>query len=115
MFNTPDIDNHLRNPTSCMKEITIDSIVSAVPDQTSCELQGEAVILSLKGGIYYTLNPVGTRIWNLARKPVQVRTIRDTILEEYKVDAGKCEDDLLALLRDLEKEGLIEVGDNRAP
>lgn len=95
-----------------MKELTIESIVSAVPDQTSCELQGEAVILSLKGGIYYTLNPVGTRIWNLAQKPVQVREIRDTILEEYKVDAARCEEDLLTLLRDLEKEGLIEVADN---
>ena len=92
-----------------MKELTIESTVSAVPDQTSCELQGEAVILSLKGGIYYTLNPVGTRIWNLVQKPVQVREVRDTILREYKVDEGRCEDDLLTLLRDLEKEGLIEV------
>jgi len=98
-----------------MREITIESTVSAVTDQTSCELEGEAVILSLKGGIYYTLNPVGTRIWALAQKPVQVREIRDIILKEYEIDAGRCEDDLFALLEDLEKEGLIEVADSRTP
>jgi len=95
-----------------MKELTIDSTVSAVTNQTSCELEGEAVILLLKGGIYYTLNPVGTRIWNLVQKPVLVRDVRDTILREYDVDAGRCEDELFALLQDLEKEGLIEVVDN---
>jgi hypothetical protein len=98
-----------------MKELTIESTVSAVTNQTSCELEGEAVILSLKGGIYYTLNPIGTRIWTLVQKPVQVREIREIILREYEVDAGRCEDELFALLQDLEKEGLIEVADNKTP
>jgi hypothetical protein len=96
-----------------MKELTITSTISAVTNQSSCELEGEAVILSLKNGIYYTLNPVGSRIWTLVQKPVQVREIRDIILKEYAVDAGKCENELFALLQDLEKEGLIEVVDNK--
>ena len=98
-----------------MNELTIESTVSAVTNQTSCELEGEAVILSLKNGIYYTLNPIGTRIWNLVQKPARVRDVRDTILREYEVDEGRCEDELFAVLRDLEKEGLIEVVANQIP
>lgn len=98
-----------------MKEITIASTVSAVTRQTSCELDGEAVILSLENGTYYTLNPVGTRIWAHLRKPVTVREIRDRILREFAVDAGRCEQELVSLLRDLEKEGLIEVVENKGP
>jgi len=98
-----------------MNELTLESTVSAVTNRTSCELDGEAVILALKGGIYYTLNPVATRIWNMVQKPVQVGEIRDTIVSEYEVDEGRCDDELFALLQNLEKEGLIEVADNKNP
>jgi hypothetical protein len=98
-----------------MKELTIESTVSSVHDQVSCELEGEAVILYLKNGTYYTLNPVGTRIWNLVQKPIRVREIRDEILAEYDVDSGRCEDELIALLHDLEKEGLIKIEQGKVP
>jgi hypothetical protein len=39
--------------------------VTAVQAQVSCDLGGESVILALKAGIYYGLNPLGTFIWNL--------------------------------------------------
>lgn len=92
-----------------MSELSLCSTVSAVKDQVSCDLAGEAVILSLKNGIYYTLNPMGARIWALVQAPVPASAVRDTILAEYDVDAGRCEAELLSLLEDLHREGLIEV------
>jgi hypothetical protein len=40
-------------------EIVKTSTVVAAKDQVSCDLVGEAVILDMKSGIYYGLNPVG--------------------------------------------------------
>jgi hypothetical protein len=92
-----------------MPGITMDSIVEVTKEQMSCGLDGEAVILSLKKGVYYSLNPCGNRIWSLIQKPVQVKKIRDALLEEFAVDQKTCEEDLLSLLSDLKKEGLITV------
>jgi hypothetical protein len=92
-----------------MTTICLESRVSAVKDQVSCNLGEEAVILSMKNGVYYSLNPLGVRIWHLIVKPIVVTEIRDTIVREYEVEPGRCEDELLALLQDLENEGLIEV------
>jgi hypothetical protein len=85
------------------------STVVALKDQVSADLAGEAVILNLKSGVYYGLNPVGARIWQLIQEPKAVTTIRDTLLEEYEVEPDCCDRDLLELLRELAAVGLVEV------
>ena len=97
-----------------MTGIMMDSTVVVAKEQMSCGLDDEAVILSLKKGVYYSLNPCGNRIWSLIQKPVKVGTIRDTLLEEYDIDTETCEEDLVSLLSDLNHEGLIVVEDSPA-
>ena len=97
--------------TSFTGEQTIldNSIIVAVKDQVSAELAGEVVILNLKSGIYYGLNAVGARIWELVKGPKRVDEIRDTILAEYDVEPKRCQRDLLTLLQELRAKELIEV------
>jgi hypothetical protein len=97
-----------------MTGIMMDATVVVAKEQMSCGLDDEAVILSLKKGVYYSLNPCGNRIWSLIQKPINVGKIRDTLLEEYDIDKETCEKDLLSLLSDLEHEGLIIVEDSPA-
>jgi hypothetical protein len=85
------------------------SIVVATKDQVSSDLGGETAILDLKAGMYYGLDDVGARVWDLIQEPRDVGDIRDTLLEEYDVGPERCERDLLALLQRLADEGLIEV------
>jgi hypothetical protein len=88
---------------------TDDSIVVIAPDQVACDLQGELLILNTASGVYYGLDPVGKRIWSLLREPHRVSAIRDVLLEEYNVDRERCDRDLQALLKDLVRNGLVEV------
>ena len=92
-----------------MCRISMQSTVCAAKNQVSCDLAGEAVILSLDQGMYYSMNPVGARIWSMIQMSISVKEIRDTIISEYEIGAEICEADLLAILEDLEREGLIEV------
>lgn len=85
------------------------SIIVVVKDLVSCDLAGEAAVLNLNNGIYYGLNPLGTRVWNLVQESKKVDQIRDILLEEYEVDPARCESDLLKLLGELADRGLIEV------
>ncbi|MDJ0795942.1 MAG: PqqD family peptide modification chaperone [Calothrix sp. MO_167.B12] len=94
--------------------VTIESRVVVAKEQLSSELNGETIILNLKSGVYFGLNPVGASIWNLIQSPKTVNEIRDAILVKYPVEPEKCESDLLALLQELHTEELIEVRDETA-
>jgi Coenzyme PQQ synthesis protein D (PqqD) len=89
--------------------LSLQSVVSVTPEQVSCPLGDEAAILNLKNTVYYGLNPVGARIWNLLQQPRSVGELRDTILDEYEVESRQCERDLLELLEKMRSEGLIQV------
>jgi hypothetical protein len=85
--------------------------VVATADQVSTVLDDETVILHLEDGVYYGLDPVGTRIWQLLQEPRPVAEIRDRIVEEFDVDPERCARDLDALLGDLAERRLIEVSE----
>ena len=91
--------------------VSTNSTVVATRDQVSSDLKGEVAILDLKAGVYYGLDAVGARIWHLLQEPKTVDQLRDALLEEYDVEADRCERDLLALLQRLADEGLVEVED----
>lgn len=93
--------------------ISLDSIVVASKDQVSCPLEDEVAIVQVKAGVYYGLDPVGARVWELIRTPRSVRSVRDTLLAEYQVGAEQCETDLVALLQSLHEADLIEVADGK--
>lgn len=80
-------------------------------DQVSSDLDGEAVILHLGNGVYYSLNETGTRIWNLIHRPTRVEAIYTTLMNEYDVAADQCQHELLTMLQTLAKAGLVEVDD----
>jgi hypothetical protein len=87
------------------------SVVVAAEGQVSCDLAGEVAILDVKSGIYYGLNAIGGRIWNLIQEPRMVSEVCQTLLEEYEVEPKRCEHELLVLLQELAAKGLIEVQD----
>ena len=85
------------------------SVISVTKEAVHCDVEDEVVILGLKDGVYYGLNPVGAFIWSLIQKPKTVAEIRDAVLEEYDVKKEVCENDLMELLTELSDKGLIEI------
>lgn len=74
------------------------------------ELSGESVLLQLEAGMYYGLNPVGTRLWQLVAEHGHLRTVHGLALEEFDIDAETLERDLLELVHDLEVRRLVTLG-----
>ena len=89
--------------------ISTNTQVKASNDQVSCELNEEAAILDMKTGVYYGLDPVGARIWELIQQPESVSGIVAQLLDEYDVDAEQCTQDVVMLLSQLQELGLIEI------
>jgi hypothetical protein len=92
--------------------ITTRSVVTKAPEQVACDMGGEAVMLNMQSGVYYGTDDIGALVWNLLDEPRSVEAIRDTILEQYSVDADRCEQDLLAFLNEMEAAGLVEIQDD---
>ena len=87
------------------------STVVAARDQVSSDLGGEVAILNLRAGMYYGLDDVGARVWQLLQEPTVVGDIQATIVREYEVEPTRAREDVLALLKQMAEEGLIEVED----
>jgi hypothetical protein len=87
--------------------ISEQSVVVASKDQVSCELAGEAAVLNTKTGVYYGLDPVGARVWQLVQQPRRVSEVGEQIVAEYDVESQRCISDVVALLEKLRSEGLL--------
>jgi hypothetical protein len=99
--------------------LTTATVLVAAPQQVSTELPSQGsvhtVILDLRGGVYFELNEVGARIWQMLQKPRSLQAVLDTLLDEYDVNPAKCEDDLLSLAEKLLSRGLVEIRDEPVP
>lgn len=73
----------------------------------SQELNGETVLLDLQGESYFSLNEVGTRIWQLIQSDKTVDETLNTLSDEYDVSREQLESDVDALLSKLTEAGLV--------
>lgn len=89
--------------------LTLDDPVVKSDDALIRELENEAILLNLKTGIYYGLNPVGARAWQLLVEHQRLSRIADIMVEEFEVERDVLERDLLALGRQLIDTGLCQV------
>jgi Coenzyme PQQ synthesis protein D (PqqD) len=89
--------------------VTLDSRVRINEEVLFQEVQGEAVLLNLKSGVYFGLDPVGMRIWQLFAEHKLLADVEQVIVAEYDVTEERCSADLLMLVEDLERQGLVSV------
>ena len=81
-----------------------------IPDEVIFrELDGEAVILNLDTGIYFGLDAVGTRIWRLIEEHKPLRTVLDTLIDEYEAPPDRLQRDLLMFVERLNGKGLLSL------
>ena len=92
-----------------MKSISTESIVNQIEDIVASDIDDEKVMMSVEKGQYYSLDPVGSRVWELIEKPVKVTDLIDALLMKYEADRETCERDVLAFLEDLHEDGILQV------
>ncbi len=93
------------------KGLSIASAVRIKDDVVFNDLQGEVVLLNLKTGIYFGLDPVGTRAWQLIQDHGRLEPVKDAMLGEYEGYAEDLWKDLQDLVIRLADHGLVEVID----
>lgn len=65
------------------------------------------ILLTLEEWQYYTLNEVGSRVWELFEGPRSVAEVIDTIAQEHDAPVKTIEVDVMELLGDLVNERML--------
>jgi len=73
----------------------------------TAEVDGQLVALDINAGICFGLNEVATTIWKLLDQHCDVADLCDALLDIYEIDRRTCEEQTLALLRELVDIGLV--------
>jgi len=89
--------------------LSLDARLSIPQDVIYREIDGEAVILNLQTGVYFGLDPVGTRIWQLLEESLSLATVCQAIEQEFNAARPTIERDVIDLVSRLLDKGLVEV------
>lgn len=89
--------------------IPLKATIVASQQQISCSLADESVILNLEDGVYYGLNSVASRVWDLVQEPRTLSEVRDRLLSEYEIEEASCTRDLVELVRQLHQWKLVDL------
>lgn len=73
------------------------------------DIDGDKVMMNLEKGMYFSLNSVGSRIWDIIESPMTMDEIIETLLNEYDVDENECRETVVSFLKGLEENDLITM------
>ncbi|MEA1877569.1 MAG: PqqD family protein [Bacteroidota bacterium] len=74
------------------------------------ELDDQQVMMHIDKGMYYGLNPIGKRIWDMLEKPKSFEEMTQTLLQEFEVSEQQCKKEVQEFLDDaIEKDILKKV------
>jgi hypothetical protein len=80
----------------------------SVPPQVMSRLVGdETVLLDLESGMYFGLEGVGQRVWELIGEDLALREIVAIIVSEYEIEQSEAQADVIAFVHDLVERGLL--------
>jgi hypothetical protein len=75
-------------------------------------MDGEAILINLSNGIYYSMDKVGAVVWELIEKNCSAEEMVASVISRYDVDSTQAQNDVERLLKELLDEKLIlEAGD----
>jgi hypothetical protein len=83
--------------------------VAIPPNVLAQELGGEAVLVNLENETYYSLNKVGSQMWQLLTEQGDVETATQQLLQTFAVDESTLRQDVARLVDELIQEGLLAV------
>lgn len=75
--------------------------------QISTTVDDDTVILDTASGRYFSLEGVGSTLWEVLQQPRSFGELLSAVVERYDVGAERAERDVRGLLTKLEEAGLV--------
>jgi hypothetical protein len=88
----------------------LDTSYAPSPQAVESRVADELVLLHLGSETYFSLDPVGTRMWELLAQGLAPRAMCEAIVAEFDVELPRVLDDARGLLADLLAHDLVVAG-----
>ena len=99
----------LQVPPALIDRTKVDQVILRTgPNVQGASMQDETVLLDVSTGRYYTLNRLGSVIWEQCTLHNTVSEIHAVLCNRFDVEPDRALDDLIALVNDLIREGLLQ-------
>lgn len=89
--------------------ITAESIVRWSDAPVATEVDREVVLMNISRGRCYGLGETGSAVWRRLQSPIRVDDLCRELLLEYAADPEVLQQDVIALLEQMQEEGLVKV------
>jgi hypothetical protein len=77
-------------------------------------IDGEAIIINLANGVYYSMDKAGALIWELLENGQPLDQIARAVVARYDIAAEKARDDVARLAGELVQENLLELSTDKS-
>jgi hypothetical protein len=92
-----------------MTTVTLESTVCHMSNPIAANVSGETVLMNLERNRCYGLGEIGSEIWTRLSSPVKVTDLVQHCNQHYEALPGVIEQDVLQMLNQWAKEGLIQI------
>lgn len=89
--------------------ITAETVVSWSGSPVATEVDREVVLMSVGRGRCYGLGETGSSVWRRLGSPIRVDDLCRELMLEYNADPEMLLKDVIALLEQMQEEGLVTV------
>ena len=89
--------------------VPLESTLSLQENILLRELGDETILLNIEAGLYFSLDPIGTRMLSLASETDSIQLAFEQLLEEYDVPEEVLRRDLAVLIEELVRANLIRL------
>ena len=93
-----------------MKSITVPQPIRIPASVRETINQDGAVLLDIKQGLCFSLNPVGAKIWEMLKKECTLDGIAISLEQEFQVPRAQLDADIAEFLDSLKKRNLLQMG-----
>jgi hypothetical protein len=95
--------------------LSLSHVIAANEQQVAAKvMDGEAILINLTTGAYYSIPATGGFIWSLVEKKLSIDDIVGAVASHYDVARSQAEADVLRLGEELHSEGLVTVSPSAA-
>lgn len=88
---------------------TLDGSVTASPLVLARRMDKGAILMNSSSGDCFELNAVGALVWDLITRGLRLEAIVDELVKAYEIDAATARSDLLSLVDDLARQGIVSI------
>jgi hypothetical protein len=91
------------------EKITMKCEVEIEPSVVFQKVGEEIVFLHAEDGVYYGLDAIGSRMWELLLSHASLAIVLQKMLVEYEVDEAELKNDLLRIVKELNDRKLLRL------